>query len=225
MFQKLYDNTWFLDDQGVRIFLAAGKEKALIIDTGISGLDIIAEAKKVTELPLELINTHSDMDHMAGNESFEFYYMHPSELCAFNRKRTGMIRPVFEGDSIDLGGRVLNVVHVPGHTPGSITLMDRENRCILGGDPVQQDGEIFMFGPYRDMESYIFGLNHLLTFDFDLVYPSHAVMPVGRDVISELITAAQKILNGEIAGENKELFGQKVTSYDAGVARFLCDRI
>ena len=69
---------------------------------------------------------------------------------------------MFEGDIIDLGERKLEVVHVPGHTPGSITLLDREERCLIGGDPIQIDGEIYMFGLHRDMEAYVFGLEHLL---------------------------------------------------------------
>ena len=69
---------------------------------------------------------------------------------------------MFEGDIIDLGERKLEVVHVPGHTPGSITLLDREERCLIGGDPIQIDGEIYMFGLHRYMEAYVFGLEHLL---------------------------------------------------------------
>ena len=43
---------------GVRIFLAAGEEKALVIDTGMTGVDIHRSAREVTDLPLMIINTH-----------------------------------------------------------------------------------------------------------------------------------------------------------------------
>lgn len=39
-FKEIYNDTWVMEDGGVRIFLAAGKEKALVIDTGMTGLDI-----------------------------------------------------------------------------------------------------------------------------------------------------------------------------------------
>ena len=51
-FKVLYKDTWYLEDNGVRIFLAAGEEKALVIDTGMSGVDIHKAAKEVTDLPL-----------------------------------------------------------------------------------------------------------------------------------------------------------------------------
>ena len=38
--KKIFDNTWAALDVGVRIFLLAGEESALVIDTGMNGLDI-----------------------------------------------------------------------------------------------------------------------------------------------------------------------------------------
>ncbi len=41
---------------------------------------------------------------------------------------------VGEGDQIDIGGRVLEILHTPGHAPDSICLIDRENRILFTGD-------------------------------------------------------------------------------------------
>ena len=41
---------------------------------------------------------------------------------------------VGEGDKIDIGGRVLEILHTPGHAPDSICLIDRENRILFTGD-------------------------------------------------------------------------------------------
>jgi glyoxylase-like metal-dependent hydrolase (beta-lactamase superfamily II) len=176
-FKELYTNTWYFDDGGVRIFLVAGEEKALVIDTGMTGIDIHKAAKAVTDLPLMLLNTHSDPDHTGGNSKFSEFMKHPSEMVIYHNlfHQKGRVLPVFEGDAIDLGGRELEVVHVPGHTPGSITLLDKNERCLLGGDPIQIDGDIYMFGLHRDMEAYVFGLEHLLkrVAQFDWIYPSH----------------------------------------------------
>ena len=132
--------------------------------------------------------------------------------------------PVFEGDLIDLGGRTLEIIHLPGHTPGSITVLDRENRCLIGGDPIQEDGNIYMFGDHRNMDAYIAGLERLLERgDFDFIYPSHAKEKVSRDVIPELIDGAKDILAGKIPGKEIGVHGKKVTSCDVGVSRFLCE--
>ncbi len=41
---------------------------------------------------------------------------------------------VGEGDQIDIGGRVLEILHTPGHAPDSICLIDRDNRILFTGD-------------------------------------------------------------------------------------------
>ncbi len=224
--KELYENTWAYSDGGVRFFLLAGTRRALVIDTGISGADIRALAAKHTGLPLTLLNTHADRDHIAGNAQFSSCLMHASETAFYRAAGQGTCKavPVFGGDVIDLGGRPLEIVHLPGHTPGSITVLDKNSRCLIGGDLIQENGNIFMFGPERDFSAYIAGLERLdERSDFDLIYPSHANECVRRAVIPLLIAGAKRILAGEIPGEEKELFGKTVRVCDAGVSRFLCE--
>ena len=224
--KELFANTWAETDQGVRIFLLAGREKALLIDTGMTGLDLHAITSLHTDLPLQLLNTHADRDHIAGNAQFQEFYMHPSEAAFYRNVQhgSGRLLPVFDGDLIDLGGRTLEIIHLPGHTPGSITVLDWENRCLIGGDPIQEDGNIYMFGDHRNMDAYIAELERLLERgDFDFIYPSHAKEKVSRDVIPELIDGAKDILAGKIPGKEIEVHGKKVTSCDVGVSRFLCE--
>lgn len=224
--KELYEKTWAETDNGVRIFLLAGTEKALVVDTGMTGLDIRKLAAEHTDLPLFLLNTHADMDHIAGNGQFDDFFMHPSEAFLYRNMQhgKGRMHPVYDGDRIDLGGRILEVIHLPGHTPGSITLLDMENRCLIGGDPIQENGDIFMFGTHRNMEAYISGLMRLdARLDFDSIYPSHAKEKVNRDVIPCLINGAEDILNGKAEGTEEEFHGNRIMSYSAGRARFLCD--
>ena len=224
--KELFEQTWSQMDGGVRIFLLTGKTRALVIDTGISGLDIRSMAAAVTDLPLELLNTHADRDHIAGNAQFSSCYMHPSEPAFYRNAQQGKggVVPVFEGDVIDLGGRELEIVHLPGHTPGSVTVLDRRNRCLIGGDPIQEDGEIYMFGPQREMAAYIASLKRVSRrTDFDLIYPSHAKERVGRAAIAALIDGAGRILSGEIVGKRTERYGKMIRVCDAGVSRFLCE--
>ena len=46
--------------------------------------------------------------------------------------KDGMI-PLKEGDIIDLGDRPLEIIDNPGHTPGSIAILDVKNRVLIGG--------------------------------------------------------------------------------------------
>ena len=226
--RELYKNTWAEVDRGVRIFLLTGEERALVIDTGMTGLDIRGLVSAHTDLPCMLLNTHADRDHIASNAQFGAVYMHPSEAAFYRNAQNGRGRiiPVFGGDVIDLGGRALEIVHLPGHTPGSITVLDRQNRCLIGGDPIQEDGDIFMFGPQRDFSAYTASLKRLQTReDFDVICPSHAKEKVGRKVLAPLIDGAEKILAGTLEGTLTERFGKTIRVCDAGVSRFLCEPI
>ena len=224
--KELFKNTWSENDRGVRIFLLAGDESALVIDSGRGGFeDVKSLVSDHTDLPFKLLNTHVDRDHIGGNGQFEEIYMHPSEMAFYHNEQhgKGKLIPVFEGDLIDLGGRELEIIHLPGHTPGSITVLDRQSRSLFGGDPVQKNGDIFMFGAQRDLCAYVASLEKLCKRDdFDYIYPSHSEEKVGREVIPQLIEGAKKILSGELRSEKRDMFGRTIDCFDAGVSRFLC---
>jgi glyoxylase-like metal-dependent hydrolase (beta-lactamase superfamily II) len=132
------------------------------------------------------------------------------------------VKPLWEGDRIDLGGRSFKVILLPGHTPGSITLLDAENRALFSGDSVQA-GTIYMFGPGRNLKAYIASMIKLaaISKQFDAVYPSHGPIPVSRDILDGLILGAKRVLNGEIEGVKAERADISAKVYDVGVAKFL----
>ena len=222
---KINERTWRIEDSGVRVFLLAGDEKALLIDTGMNLPDAAEIARELTDLPLELLNTHADRDHISGNSSFDSFYMSPNEEANYwSAGGMGTIIPVSQGDTIDLGGRVLEIVDLPGHTPGSIAVIEPECRALISGDPIQ-DGRIFMFGKYRDLNKYVGSLKALSAFDgrYDEIWPSHGSFPVSPSIVSELITAAESILAGSAEGKKADLFGNTITEYTTPPAVFLCD--
>ena len=224
---KIDDSTWRIENDGVRFFLLTGSERALMIDSGMTAENVRGLARTLTDLPLELINTHADRDHTGANGEFERVMMHPAEYVNYAAKSAepANVVPVWDGDVIDLGGRVLRVVTLPGHTPGSLTLLDGERRCLYGGDPIQ-DGNIFMFGEHRSMTLYLQSLSRLwknYREEFDLVYPSHGSFPVSKDIIPQLIDAAKSVLAGTAPGERKEFMGREITVRSFGFAGFLCE--
>lgn len=58
------------------------------------------------------------------------------------------------GDVINLGDRQLTVLHMPGHSRGSICLHDRENKLLFSGDVVY-DGSMIDWLPYSRVTDYI----------------------------------------------------------------------
>ena len=221
------ENSWRIEDRGVRCFLLTGSEKALLIDSGRELHTARDIAESLTDLPVMLLNTHADGDHTGSNEQFESFYMHPDEEAHFRRGgRGGTIIPVREGDILDLGGRELRIIDLPGHTPGSIAVLDVGNRVLISGDPVQEHGRIFMFGAHRNMENYIRSLEHLETFtaEFDEIWPSHADIPISPALICKLHDGALDVLDGKVAGSPVEVHGNQVIAYDLGFCTLLCDQ-
>ena len=218
--------TWRIEDQGVRFFLLTGKDRALLIDSGREIHNAKDIAESLTDLPVSLLNTHSDMDHIGSNEQFDVFYMHPDEEPHYrSQNKPGRLLPILDGDEIDLGGRKLRIIHLPGHTAGSIAVLDVERRFLISGDPVQENGRIFMFGAHRNMKNYIDSLEKLagMAGEFDELWPSHADIPIKPDVIRRLADGAKKVYNGEMPGSAEDFRGQRIRAYDLGFAVLLCD--
>lgn len=224
---KINDNTWRIEDGGiVRFFLLTGEKEALMIDSGMQIKNAREIAGELTDLPIKLILTHADMDHVASNGEFETFYMHPAEASNYysSHDKGDHFTPVEDGEIIDLGGRELEIILTPGHTPGSIAILDVDARVLYGGDGIQ-DGQIFMFGVQREIHAYMASLKKLACFrdEFDEIYPSHGTIPVKPELIDQLYEAADGILRGEREYEDFEMFGNKIKRYDVGVATFLMD--
>ena len=222
---QINENTWRIEDDGVRLFLLAGTERALLIDSGMNLNNARDIAAGLTGLPLSLLNTHADRDHIGSNEQFDAFYMHPAEEPVYRRSgKPGTVISIREGDSLDLGDRELKIIHLPGHTPGSIAVLDVQNRVLISGDPIQEHGHVFMFGDHRNMVDYIASLERLEGFadQFDEIWPSHADIPVSPAVIPKLRGGAQAVLDGAIQGKPAEHFGQRIVVYDLGFCTLLC---
>lgn len=221
---KINETTYLYEDSGVRFFLLIGTEYALLIDSGMQVHNAGELAQELTSLPIKLFNTHADRDHTGSNDRFNEVMMNPEELVNYPAHTDKTIVPVRDGDIIDLGGRQLKAITLPGHTPGSTALLDIDSGMLFSGDPVQ-DGRIFMFGPMRDMSAYILSLKKLMQFENEIgeIYPSHGTCPVDTSIIPKLIEGAEKVRNGELTPQPDEMFGQKIAAYDIGCAVLLCD--
>ena len=110
-----------------------------------------------------------------------------------------------EGDVIDLGGRALHVYHTPGHSPGGVTLIDRENRLMFPGDAIYA-GPMFVHNDYGDPEAYRESLRKLaeLAAEVDVVYPSHNRVPLAPADVMAMHEAYEEIYGGREPDERQE---------------------
>jgi glyoxylase-like metal-dependent hydrolase (beta-lactamase superfamily II) len=133
----------------------------------------------------------------------------PGEICGdlpagFNRK-TYATRPfritrwLHDGDQIDLGGRTLQVIATPGHTPDSIALFDAKNGLLFTGD-TYYPGPIFLYRPETDLDAYERSVKKLadLRPKLSLLLPAHNVPVADPSDLLKVVAAMQQVRAGKI---------------------------
>ena len=118
-----------------------------------------------------------------------------------------------EGDTIDLGGRTLEVIHTPGHSPGSVCLLDKRNRILFTGDTFFP-GPLYAHPDDVDIEDYISSIEKLKArqAEYDYLCSGHNDPWVKSEVIPRVAEAFQEIMAGK--GEYNE---------DQGIRRYYFD--
>lgn len=150
--KQLNSYIYLLDDnQESTGYLVLGEKKALVVDTMTGYEDVKAVVREITDLPLMVVNTHGHPDHIYGNVYFDKAYMNPADLpvaeasirdpqfiseCRKHNVTMPEFCPIYPGEQIDLGGVLLEVIGLPGHTPGGICLFIRKDRILFTGDSI-----------------------------------------------------------------------------------------
>jgi len=81
-------------------------------------------------------------------------------------------RRLQDGKRIELGGRTLIVLHLPGHTPGSIALLEEITGVLYSGDVVY-DGHLVDDLPESDVPAYRRSMEVLAALEVSIVNPGH----------------------------------------------------
>ena len=92
-----------------------------------------------------------------------------------------------EGDVLDLGDRAFEVLHLPGHSPGSIGLWDATTGTLFSGDAVY-DGPLLDEIPGADIPAYLTTMERLLRLPVEVVHGGHDAS-FGRVRLVEIATA------------------------------------
>jgi glyoxylase-like metal-dependent hydrolase (beta-lactamase superfamily II) len=152
--KKLRDNIYLLDDAGEATgYLVLGENKAIVIDTMIGYENVYQVVRSLTDLPLMVINTHGHCDHIYGNVYFDKAYMNPADLpvarehmnfpefqeeCEKRHLKMPEFCPIYPGDVIELGNQNLEIIGLPGHTPGGICLLLSKDKVLFTGDGINR---------------------------------------------------------------------------------------
>ena len=133
----------------------------------------------------------------------------PDEICgalpagfdakAYETKAFHINHWLHEGDKIELGGRTLEVIGTPGHTPDAIALLDERDGLLFTGDTFYL-GPIYLYRPETDMGAYIASVQKLaaLAPRLQLLLPAHNVPVADPSHLPKVVTAIQQVRRGEV---------------------------
>lgn len=105
-------------------------------------------------------------------------------------------------DTIELGARTLTVHHTPGHSPGSICLLDSRDDLLFTGDTFYP-GTLFAHFEDSDFEAYLKSMKYLVRFLDQVKHlcPAHNEAYAPREMLVHVLEAFERIAAGQAAFE------------------------
>ncbi len=196
-----------------------GRDADLQFDFGC-GTAPLRPALPLSGAPVIAVASHAHVDHIGGFHEFTDRRGHVAELAGFaglpgittfaaefatwpggaapGLDLTGwtlhpapLTMTLEEGDLIDLGDRVLTVLHLPGHSPGGIGLLDQKDGLFLSGDAIYDD-RILDDLPGASPDDYRRTMERLRHLDCRLVIGGHGP-PMTR---ARMVEKAEEYLRG-----------------------------
>jgi len=103
------------------------------------------------------------------------------------------------GDHFDLGGRVIEIMATPGHTPDAISLIDRAHGLLFTGD-TYYPAPIWLYRPETDLDAYAKSIQRLaaLAPKVKLVLGAHNVPVAPPSVLPKLVSAFDQVRAGKV---------------------------
>lgn len=170
-------------------YLVIGEDKALLFDMAVNEPGLADYARSLTDRPVFPVLSHGHIDHVYHLEDFSEVWLHSGDIPLLKGKGIGtrkikplpVIHELADGDTIDLGGRLLDVIHIPGHTMGSILLLDRNTRGLLSGDTFTRR-LLYGISGAVPLEEFCKRLRRLEDASFDTAFSAHdrCALPKGH---------------------------------------------
>jgi hydroxyacylglutathione hydrolase len=234
--KEVSPKVWQIDDNGAdNIWLVEGQDSSMLIDTGLGVADLASFVKKITMKPLIVINTHGHPDHSGSNYQFEKVYVHPADSsdarrCNLPKARAASSGSMTQGKApsesdkykgkpfntrlisasenqiFNLGGRRLQVMETPGHTHGSICLLDIENKLLFTGDNNNVLVWLFLQN-CNPLHEYLITLEKQVKKldSFSILFPGHGFQ-MQSDFINDQVVCVKGILDKSLEAKPYKSF-------------------
>lgn len=161
-------------------YLIVGSRKAVLYDLALEEKELKEYTESLCRKEMITVIGHAHIDHIYNIEQFEKILLHPADK--FLLKDGSVFQPPVKcpprtellqsGDTIDLGDRVLDVIHIPGHTPGSLLLFDRKTQILISGDTVTRRLLLGLHGEVH-MDRFCERLLTLQKYPIQAIYSAH----------------------------------------------------
>ena len=134
----------------------------------------------------------------------------PDQICgtlpngfdakAYARRPWRITAYTHDGDRFDLGGRTIEVIATPGHTPDAISLIDRANGLLFTGD-TYYPAPIWLFRPETNLDAYATSIRRLaaLAPQVRLVLGAHNIPVASPTVLLRLVPAFDSVRAGKVS--------------------------
>lgn len=209
-------------------YLLNGTKRSLLIDTGLGICNISEVISELTDKPVTAIATHIHWDHIGGHKYYPDFYAHEAELDWLNGGFPQPLETIKEyvvdrcelptdfqineykffqgkptkilhgGEHIDLGGRMVAVIHTPGHAPGHMCFWEANTGYLFTGDLVYKDTLIAWF-PSTDPKAYLKSLETVSELPAKRVFPAHHSLDIQPELLTRMRKAFRELkANGKL---------------------------
>lgn len=228
IFHQIDDHTWIGSGHVMAsesLYLVEGNTKALLIDAGTSIKDLDKIVATLTNKPVTLVATHVHPDHTGSAiDYFPAIFINPADTVSIPRMMPnykGEVKFLKDGEIIDLGGRTLEVVFTPGHTPGSTTFIDKDAGYGFSGDTFGS-GNLLLTTDFSTLIATCEKTIRIIDkYEIEKLYPGHffGKNAETRQRVADMITLSKDVLSGKVKGEEnpRAMLGLNLVVNDYGV--------
>jgi hydroxyacylglutathione hydrolase len=209
IFHKIDEHTWVGTGHlafNESLYLVEGDSITVLIDAGTKIRDLDKIIASLTNKPVMLVATHVHPDHVGSIDYFPELYINPADtvnIPQFMPDYKGELKFLQDGQIIDLGGRQLEVVFTPAHTPGSATFIDKKAHYGFSGDAFGS-GNLLLFTNFSTLIATCEKMSKIMAeHGIDLLYPGHyfGANPETKQRVDDILTLSKGVLSGKLKGE------------------------
>ncbi len=151
-------NVWVVETRdNCTMYIIEGRKRALLIDTGTKNTALDQVVRRFTRKPLDVVITHLHPDHAGNVGYFDSAWVHPADTVMLHEYGgcRDKFRFLHDGQRFDLGGTVIETIHTPGHTPGSVVFADKATGDCFTGDAFGSGQVWLQLEPHVPMTEYL----------------------------------------------------------------------